>query len=219
LPPTCPAALFSTGADEIRALTAAVELYANRLLTDQPALEYPARRGFARDVLVENHVGFAAGDELVPYLCWRHVPISAAKRVGLLHADGRERLASRIVFPELRQRRPVWLVGRLLEPVEDLPRYLGLPGPKPLLGWDQACRDRRAVCLVEGPADLLTLRQWGVPCLALCGTGITPPVLQLLDQWERLYAVLDADAAGREATARLIEAFGSRVLEVQLPPA
>jgi hypothetical protein len=32
-----------------------------------------------------------------------------------------------------------------------------------------------------------------------------------------LYAVLDADKSGREATASLVEAFGSRVLPVTLP--
>jgi DNA primase len=204
--------------NEIRALAAAVELYANRLLGDKRALEYLAARGFARDVLSQYRVGFAAGDELVPYLAWRDVPVSAARRVGLLCANGRERLAGRIIFPELRQRRPVWLVGRLLEPADDLPRYLGLPGSKPLLGWDQACRDRRGVCVVEGPLDLLTLQQWDVPGLALCGTGFSSTALQLLGQWERLYALLDADAAGQEAITRLTEAFGSRVIPVQLPP-
>ena len=139
------------GDDEIRALAAAVELYANRLLGDKRATGYLAARGFGRDVLVQQRVGFAAGDELVPYLAWRDVPASAARRVGLLRADGRERLAGRIVFPEIRQRQPVWLIGRLLEPADDLPRYLGLPGSKPLLGWDHACRDRRGVCVVEGP--------------------------------------------------------------------
>jgi hypothetical protein len=39
-------------------------------------------------VLAQYHVGFAAGDELVPYLAWRGVPVSAASRVGLLRADG-----------------------------------------------------------------------------------------------------------------------------------
>jgi DNA primase len=144
--------------------------------------------------------------------------VSAARRVGLLRADGRERLAGRIVFPEIRQRQPVWLIGRLLALADDVPRYLGLPGPKPLMGWDQASRDRRGVCVVEGPLDLLTLQQWRVPGLALCGTGFSPTTLQLLGQWERLYAVLDADAAGQEATTRLTEAFGSRVVTVQLPP-
>jgi DNA primase len=203
--------------DEVRALAAGVELYANRLLGDRRPLEYLAARGFGRDVLVQQHVGFAAGDELVPYLAWRNVPASAARRVGLLRADGRERLAGRIVFPEIRQHQPLWLIGRLLDAAENLPRYLGLPGPKPLLGWDQAKRDRRGVCVVEGPLDVLTLQQWGVPGLALCGTSFGPATLQLLGQWRRLYAVLDADAAGREATTRLVEAFGSRVIPVKLP--
>jgi hypothetical protein len=66
--------------------------------------------------------------------------------------------------------------------------------------------------------NLLALQQWGVPCLALCGTGFSPTTLYLLDQWERLYAVLDADAAGQEATTRLTEAFGSRAIRVRLPP-
>ncbi len=206
------------GDDEVRALAAAVELYANRLLGDERALGYLAERGFTRDLLVRQSVGFAAGDELVPYLAWRDVPASAARRVGLLRADGRERLAGRIVFPRFVKASPVWLIGRLLAPADDLPRYLGLPGPKPLLGWDQASRDRRGVCVVEGPLDLLTLQQWGVPGLALCGTGCSPTTLQLLGQWERLYAVLDADVAGQEATTRLTEAFGSRVVPVQLPP-
>lgn len=160
------------GDDEVRALAAAVELYANRLFGEQHALDYLAERGFERAVLVRQRVGFAVGDELVPYLAWR----------------------------------------------DDLPRYLGLPGPKPLLGWHQASRDRRGVCLVEGPLDLLTLQQWGVPGLALCGTGFSSVTMQLLGRWERLYAVLDADPAGHEATSQLLAALGSRLIPVALPP-
>jgi hypothetical protein len=63
-----------------------------------------------------------------------------------------------------------------------------------------AYRPRRCL-LVEGPLDVLALQQWGVPGLALCGTGFSPTTLQLLRQWKRLYAMLDADSAGHEATA------------------
>jgi DNA primase len=66
--------------------------------------------------------------------------------------------------------------------------------------------------------NLLTLQQWGVPGLALCGTGVSSITLRLLGQWERLYAVLDADAAGQEATAQLLEALGSRLIPMALPP-
>ncbi len=208
------AVLEPTGA---AALAAAVELYRNRLLSEPHALAYLASRGFGRDIVERAHLGYAAGDELVPYLVWRGASVAAARRLGLLAADGRERLTGRIVFPELRQGQPIWLIGRQLDTTDDAPRYLGLPGRKPLLGWDEASRDQRGVCVVEGPLDLLALRQWGVPGLALCGTGVAHATLELLGRWERLYTVFDADAAGQAATARLVQAFGERVIPVTLP--
>jgi hypothetical protein len=78
------------------------------------------RVGLRGTCFARQSVGFAVGDELLPYLAWCEVPVSAARRVGLLLADGRERLAGRIVFPEIRQRQPVWLIGRLLEPADTL---------------------------------------------------------------------------------------------------
>jgi hypothetical protein len=48
-----------------------------------------------------------------------------------------------------------------------------------------------------------------VAVVALCGTGICGTILQQRGEWERPYAVLDADTAGQETTARLIEVFGS----------
>jgi DNA primase len=86
-----------------------------------------------------------------------------------------------------------------------------------LLGWQDANRDLRGVCLVEGPTDLLALKQLGVPALALCGTYLPGPTLEQLGRWARLYLLLDDDRAGREATTRLIAALGDRVIPVKLP--
>jgi DNA primase len=169
-------------------------------------------------LLERERVGFAAGGELVSYLAWRGLSAHRARRAGLLDADGREVMHGRIVFPELRNGRPVWLIGRLLQALPDVPRYLGLPGSKPLLGWDWARQDLRGACVVEGPTDLLALRMWGVPGVALCGTRLSPPMLNALDGWQRLYVLLDADEAGQEATTRVVEVFGSRALPVELPP-
>jgi DNA primase len=127
-------------------------------------------------------------------------------------------MQGRIVFPEVRQGRPVWLIGRLLETASDeVPRYLGLAGNKPLLGWDRAGVDFHGACVVEGPTDWLALRMWGAPGLALCGTGASLSTLKALKRWERLYLVMDADDAGREATARLCEALGDHAVPVALP--
>jgi len=67
---------------EAAALAAAVELYRNRLLSESRALAYLASRGFGRDVVERAHLGYAAGDELVPYLVWRGASVAAARRLG-----------------------------------------------------------------------------------------------------------------------------------------
>jgi hypothetical protein len=69
------------------------------VLGDQRSLGALAGRGFERELLIRQRIGFAAvGDELVSYLAWRRAPVLAARRVGLLRADGRERPAGSIVF-------------------------------------------------------------------------------------------------------------------------
>jgi DNA primase len=103
--------------DDLRALEAATSLYHQRLLTDSLALAYLEGRGVSRELIVECRLGYAAGSELLAYLRWRSLPLGPAMRVGLLDAAGREFLAGRIVIPELRSGQPVWLVGRILEPI------------------------------------------------------------------------------------------------------
>jgi DNA primase len=188
-----------------------------RLMSEPKALAYLGGRGFSREVLDRFHVGYSAGDELVPYLIWRKLSVASARRVGLLGADGSEHLAGRIVFAEIRQGQPVWFIGRQLEPEPTGPKYLGLPGRKPLLGWESANRDLRGVCVVEGPLDGLALRHWGVPGLTLCGTRLHPETLELLNRWNRLYLMLDNDTAGHDATEQLVMAFGDRAIPVKLP--
>jgi DNA primase len=209
------------GPDEYRVLAAAADLYANQLLSHGPALGYMTGRGFARELLERYRVGYAAGGELISYLRWRHLPLGAAMRTGLITSDGREVLAGRVTFPELRQGRPVWMIGRVLGEPDGSPttsdaKYLGLPGAKPLLGWD-AIRDTQAVCLVEGPTDLLALRLWGIPGLALAGSAVRDDTLALLGRFAHLYLALDDNTVGQQGTGRLVARLGARATRVQLP--
>lgn len=128
------------GAGERACLAAAVELYSNRLFSDPAALDYVQRRGLRRSTLEQCRVGYARGDELSTYLRWRRLPVQAAVRVGLLTPGGRECLAGRVVVPEVRGGQPVWLIGRAVDVDPRAPRYLALPGRKPLLGWGSARR-------------------------------------------------------------------------------
>jgi DNA primase len=210
------------GRAESAVLAAAMELYVNQLRTNSRALAYMEGRGFPQELLEQHHVGFVSGDALVTYLRWRRLSVGAAVRTGLLTGDGREFLAGRVVFPELRQGQPVWMIGRTLDAADAQttivePKYLGLPGSKPLLGWEVAVRDTRAVCLVEGPTDLLALRLWGVPGLALTGTAIRADVLQLLRRFRRIYLALDNDAGGHEGADRIIAHLGECAVRLALP--
>jgi DNA primase len=207
--------------EDLDVMEAASELYANHLLSNEEAVAYMVGRGFPLEVLRRCRVGYATGGELIPYVRWRRLPIRAALRTGLVTANRGEYLAGRIVFSELRNNRAMWMIGRLLEnahtaPLEE-PRYLGLPGSKPLLGWDEAVRDPRGVCLVEGPTDLLALRMWGVPGLALTGTGISVEKPAQLEHFDRVYMVLDQDDGGKKATTRLVTTLGARAIPVRLP--
>jgi DNA primase len=204
----------SWGPDEWACLAAAIELYHNRLLSDSRALSYVEGRGLERQTLERCQVGYAAGDELVAYLRWRRIPTQAALRTGLLRRGGDESMAGRVVVPEIRGTRPVWLIGRTL--ADDEPKYLGLPGTRRLLGWEMVSRER-TVNVVEGVFDWLTLRQWDVPALALLGTHIRPAMVDALRRFEHIYLVLDGDTAGREATQRLLDDLGPMAMPVTLP--
>jgi DNA primase len=207
--------------DELEVLAAATDFYASTLASHCDAQRYLAGRGFPPSVVEQYRIGFAAGGELASYLRWRRLPLRAAIRTGLLRKDGSEFLAGRITIPEFRSERPVWLIGRAVqtpgEAISTVPKYLGLPGSKPLLGWDEAARDTRGVCVVEGPLDLLALRMWGVPGVALAGTAPSPHNLALLAKFDRLYLALDQDTGGQEASQHLADELGARVVAIELP--
>jgi DNA primase len=197
-------------------LAAAAELYGQQLYAEPAALAYCTKRGLEQSTLERCRVGYCRGDTLIPYLRGHGLPLVAARRVGLLHRDGRERFRGRLAFPEVRAGQPVWLIGRAIMAHGTAPRYLGLPGAKPLLGWEAAISSPQ-VTLVEGVFDLLVLRQWGEPALALAGTHASPSVLEELRRFPRIVLALDADPAGQAASAVLQRRLGGRARSLILP--
>jgi DNA primase len=190
-------------------------------MSDTAALAYMSERGFPLRVVEQYHIGFARGEDLVTYLRWRFLPVNAAIRMGLLTRDQQEVMAGRITIPEFDEGHPVWLIGRRFRGediiVEDCPKYLRLPGPKPLLGWGNVRHNTRSVSVVEGPLDLVALRMWNVPALALAGSYASEHNLRLLERFDRLYLALDQDDGGRSTTAELASRFGSRAVAIALP--
>jgi DNA primase len=200
--------------DERACLLAAAEFYHNRLLREGQALDYLTRRGLSRETIDRHCLGFASGNGLAEYLRWRRLPVGAARRAGLIRPSGVEVFAGRIVYPELREGQVVWMTGRS-RGGEVEPRYLGLPGRKPLLGWEAALGERWIV-LTEGVFDFLVLRQWGYPAVGVAGTAIGPKLLRAMRRFETVYLALDGDTAGQEATAKAERFLGPQARRLHL---
>lgn len=202
------------------ALALAVDFYARRLTGDAAAQAYLGERGLSPATITSWRLGLAGG--LADYLAWLRLPRRPFRHLGLIRADGRERLAGRITIPELVGGQPVWLTGRRLpgaaETPPEAPRYESLPGPRPVLGLGRlAPTTTRTVLATEGVFDLLLLAEWGYPAVALGGASPARCLVQALTRFDRVVLLLDSDAAGQRGTAELVAALGARAVSIRLP--
>jgi DNA primase len=201
------------------ALDLATWVYHQTLFQSAPAQAYLAARGIGYPVAQQCRVGYCAGDRLVSALRHQGVPLEAAWAVGLLAGPaGRERFAGRLTIPEVRRGHTIWLTGRLLDPqtMADAPRYMSLPGPRPLLGVD-AIAGHPAVVGVEGSMDWLTLVGWGQPGFAALGGALSREAFALLAHARTIYLAFDRDSPGQEAARALAGRLGARARRVLLP--
>ncbi len=226
------------------ALEAACVVYSNRLMNTPEALRYLQARGVDRDNASRLNLGYVEGNDLQPHLALRGIRPESAELLGLLkkRSNGSyyEHFEGRIVIPDYRLGEPRWLVGRAFDlnhwedgtPAwragrrvckrgEDCrrcpPKYLCMPGPKPLMGIGFVVGGTE-VWVVEGPFDRLPLLAWGLPAVALIGTHPSEEALEQLRQFDRATLVLDSDSAGREAAEKLLHELGPRARTLQLPP-
>jgi DNA primase len=147
-------------------LSAATEVYHAAIVMQPRILEYLAQRRIDLDMIRRHRIGYTTGNDLAKYFRFRGWDPEIASDLGLIADSHREYFRQRIVIPELREGRTVYLVGRATQKYQKA-KYLGLPGaPKPLYGMD-FIGDAEDVFVCEGPMDWLTLIGWGYPTVAL----------------------------------------------------
>ncbi|MDQ6669803.1 MAG: CHC2 zinc finger domain-containing protein, partial [Chloroflexota bacterium] len=150
---------------EARVLDLALQVYQAELRRNARAQAYLSSRSVPEDVARTQRLGYAAGGVLLRWLRQdSHADLlPVAVRLGLVQerpgAEGeapvhREFFFDRLIIAELRQGRPIWCIGRAIEdpptppvmeasvggsptpPVRPRPKYLGLPGEKPVIGLE-----------------------------------------------------------------------------------
>jgi DNA primase len=199
-------------------LTTAVEVYHAALLANPRALAYTSGRGLDADTVREFRLGYAAG-RLKRYLAFRGWSEELAADLGLVDSRGREWYRGRLVIPEVRGDRAIYLVGRTVPGARGTfgPKYLALAGaPKPLYGQERV-EGRSEVFVVEGPMDYLLLWQWGYPAVATLGSRIKQEHVEFLQGLSRVYLVPHRDDAGRQMWRECKAAFGDRLRTVLVP--
>jgi len=204
-------------------MNTACSLYGRALWGEPRALAYLRERGVSDRVLHDCGVGYSDGQQLSSYLR-SHWGLSVAQDLGLIRPPGKslstgdseELLAGRIVVPELRGGQCIWFIGRALQDDARGPKYLALPGERPILGLELVA-GRREVFLVEGVIDYLTAAAWHLPAFSPCGTHLPAERLGFLARARVVYGVFDADDAGREATERFARLLGGRFRPIELP--
>ncbi len=195
-------------AEHFTLLTAAAEVYHAAIFAQPKVLEYLAKRRIDLDLIRRHRIGFATGEELAKYFRFRGWDPEIAEDLGLIGPRG-EFFRQRIIIPEIRDGKAIYLVGRRTRAYQKA-KYLGLPGaPKPLYGAE-TIKDARDVFVVEGPTDWLTLIQWSYSAIALMGSHVKDELVDQLAGAERIYVVTHFDKAGLRVARQLCETFGSR---------
>ncbi len=208
------ARLAHLGQEHKAILDVATVLYHGQLMRSQSHQRLLAKRGISEEMIKRFRVGWCNGRGLRGYLQKKRLDLAKARRVGLVGENG-EHFRGRIVVPEIRKEHTIYLIGRAARPGLK-PKYLVLPLPKPLYGVEGVKR-RDKVLVVEGVFDWMTLTSWGYPTVALLGTRLGREGRSYLEQFSRVYLVLDADEEGRSAATEIQRQVGRKAKVVDLP--
>ena len=198
-----------TPGQESAVARAALTYYRDNLLgaaSGQPGRNYLKERGISRSTAEALQLGYCTGNGLKAHLHERGFGKDRILRSGLLLDRGRrERFAGMVVVPEILNGSPVWMTGRTVRK-NVKPRFNALPGSKAVLGIGTLPRRIQRLIVAEGVFDWLTLREWGLPSVALAGNGNTDRLIQQLNRVraDEVILALDANEKGESLTRRLL---------------
>lgn len=217
----------------------AVSFYRDCLLSEdrgKQAKGYLLKRGMTRKTIDEFKLGFAPDgwDHLVRHFHSHRTPVGMALLAGLIVSRKKgegyyDRFRNRIIFPIINgQNQPVGFGGRVMD--DALPKYLNSPETpvysksRSLYGLDRArqkCREMKAVYVVEGYFDLLSMHQFGIEnTVATLGTSLTDDHVRILKgfvgEGGKAILVYDSDLAGIKAAQRSVAVFQKGLLEARI---
>ncbi len=194
------------------ALKVLADHWAARLLATPAALKYTEGRAWTVETLRAESVGYADGGAL-PKL-----GNDQAQKV----AEAVNRWAGKhggaLVYIHRDGGRVVYLAARAITEKEHYNPPADLAGERPPYLNAAYTRNAAPLVIVEGQACAVTLGGWGIPALALAGSGATKTLTERLQQHAArgpVYVVPDGD--GKTNLAALAEVIGPEMAIIALP--
>jgi len=168
--------------------------YLHRKLTDSAAAAAWARgRGWNDETVAGCGYWDGSKREFGEFLQIHGIPDNCTPAQAILQMP-----AGMFIYGHWQAGRCVYISGRSIEGKQHYnPKAETLGERRPL--WNSSVRySSDYVVLVEGQADALTLQQWDIPAVALCGV-YADALTKQLERYQRVYVALDGDAVGVEA--------------------
>jgi len=187
--------------------------FAGQLQQTPAALSYAHGRAWSDDVIRDEGLGYARGGSLPD------LGNARAQRAAEALNRWAGKTGGAIVYVHRDGGRVVYLAGRAIEGKWHYNPPSDLAGPRrPYLNGSYSARAEELI-IVEGQADAVTLGGWGVPALALAGSGVTGDLIERLgrhiEKRATIYVIPDAD--GKTDVAGLAEDVGPLLRVVTLP--
>jgi len=203
---------FDPSKAQIELMTRYVSIYSGFI--PKPIQNYlRVCRGFTDEEIKRFKLGYSTGRRFYLTLAERKL----AYLLGLANMVGWEKFGQRIIIPEIRDNKIIWLQGRTL--FEDHPlKYLNVKLSTPLFGLE-SCIGSKYVWVTEGTLDALSLISVGEPAVALIGTDLADRHRDFF--FGKIVKIcLDSDHAGRMAVGKLkskLKSIAMITIDVKLP--
>jgi DNA primase len=190
-----------------------------KYLTDDVREYLVKQRGFSEETIIQFKLGFARGGLREHLINKRGFSQDVCQKAGVLKKNKNGIITDffykRIVFPNLRRGKVVYMTGRALN--HDGPKYLNIPCEICHLFNEDALMNDRVV-LVEGAPDCLTLVQNGFNAVGLLGaSGFKPDYTEKFKSAGVVYICLDGDGPGRKSALEIGEMLADKAIIVEMP--
>jgi hypothetical protein len=193
-----------------RLLDLAAGYYHEKFLASQEAQAYAAGRGWSPDTVKKARLGYSDGHliDAIPdaeRLLARDIGLLAEKDARWFDAIP----AGCMVYVHLVRGKVGYLSGRSLQGK----RHHNLYAQKELY-WAIPKGYAGPLVIVEGQPDSLSIAQWGVAALGLCGVNLAALDPDAVALFSPIYLALDHDRAGEESLDRIVRGLKDPLIRI-----